>query len=611
MGGYRRFVRPDSARLDKSGTVDWRDSTTLGLHATAARGSIEAVAGRDELRIFADACLWVQEAETVADVLQRANDAARLLVETSCSYCAVRDGDVLPLVAHSGFRDPETARRWRLAVGKGIGGRVVQRGETMVVRDYRHDPRRESYSKSVIDAEGLRCSIAVPIRSGPRVVGVLYAADHRLRHFSSSEVELMTLFARSVSAALTAVEDRQALRQRIAASDEQAARMEAGRRLFAKVAVALAGGGGLEAALGVLDGRLGCAVELRDPFGHVVARLGEPGGAETRFSLQAGQRQLGTIVVTRPAPLDRSEQASLGQITQLIALWLLREQTALEDELGLGSRFLNDLLHGRLGDEDVVARQASILGVDLDVPRAVLCVGLEVERAGTYAAPLVTRQAADVIKYVAQARRLEPVLDLRGRDAVLLVRAEEDETGSLRGAIGSFLSEAGAALGGMRLAGGLGRICHALGDYAESYRDATLALGVARASIDGVRLRTHEDLGFYGLVARAVDPAMLDTLAQRALEPLRRSDARTGAQYVRTLAAFLHSDRRLKPAAAALHVHVNTLRYRLARIEHLLGVDLEDVEARFQLEFAVKLLEARGRVATDPATPAHPSRSST
>ena len=53
------------------------------------------MAGRDEVRIFADACLWVQEAETATEVLRRANDAARLLVETSCSYCATRDGDVL------------------------------------------------------------------------------------------------------------------------------------------------------------------------------------------------------------------------------------------------------------------------------------------------------------------------------------------------------------------------------------------------------------------------------------------------------------------------------------------------------------------------------------
>jgi len=551
-----------------------------------------SVAGRDEARIFADACLWVQEAETASDVLRRANEGARLLVETTCSYCAVRDGDVLRLVAHSGFRDPETARHWRLPVGKGIGGRVVQRGEPIVVRDYQHDPRRERYSKSVIDAEGLRCSIAVPIRSGGSTVGVLYAADHRLRRFTSGEVELMTLFARSVSAALSAVEDRQALRQRVAATDEHVARMEAGRRLSAEVTAALAGVG-LEAALGVLDGRLGCAVELRDPFGHVVAQVGEPGGQEARFAVRAGRHQLGTIAVTRPSPLDRAERAGLEHVAQLVALWLLRERSALEDELGLGSRFLDDLLRGRLGDRDAVARRASILGVDLDAPRTVLCVGPRVERPGADPVPLVTRQAADVIRRVAEARRLEPVLDLRGRDAVLLVRAGDDP-GSLRESIAAFLGAADAALGGVRLAGGVGRVCRAPSDYPESYREAELALEVARASPGGARLRTHDELGFYGLVARAVAPATLDALARRALEPLVRCDARTGARYVGTLAAYLRCDRRLKPAAAALHVHVNTVRYRLARIEQLLGVDLEDVEARFQLELALKLLEVRG-----------------
>jgi sugar diacid utilization regulator/GAF domain-containing protein len=554
------------------------------------------VAGRDDPRIFADACLWVQEAQTGPEVLRRANDGARLLVETTCSYCAVRDGDVLRLVAHSGFRDPETARRWSLPVGKGIGGRVVERGEAIVVRDYRHDPRRERYSKSLIDAEGLRCSIAVPIRSGARTVAVLYAADHRLRRFTSGQLEMMTLFARSVSAALAAAEDRQALRERIAASEEEAGRSEAGHLLFTEIGAALAGGG-LEAALGVLYGRLGCAVELRGPFGRVVAQVGEPRGEETALALRAGRQRLGSIVVWEESPFDRVERASLDQVTQLIALWLLRERTALEDDLGLGSRFLNDLLHGRLGDEDVVARQASILGVDLDVPRVVLCAGVAVEQPGHDGAPLVSRQAAEVIQRIAEARRLEPVLDLRGRDAVLLLRAD-GVTGPLRAAVGAFLGAAGAALGGVRLAGGMGRVCHGLGDYADSYREAELALEVARSSPDAERLRTHEDLGFYGLVARAVVPSMLDDLADRALEPLVRSDARTGAQYVRTLAAFLQADRHLKPAAAALHLHVNTLRYRLGRIERLLGVDLDDVEARFQLEFAVRVLEARGGVAS-------------
>jgi purine catabolism regulator len=38
-----------------------------------------------------------------------------------------------------------------------------------------------------------------------------------------------------------------------------------------------------------------------------------------------------------------------------------------------------------------------------------------------------------------------------------------------------------------------------------------------------------------------------------------------------------------------LHVHVNTLRYRLGKIQELLGVDLHDVDARFVLELALRV----------------------
>ncbi len=573
-----------------------------------AAGVAEARPRSPDARLFADACLWVQEADEPAEVLRRANDATRLLLGTSCSYLAIRDGDVLRLAAHSGFRNPQTAKDWRLPVGKGIGGRVVERGETLVVRDYRHDPRRESSSKSLIDAEGLRCSIAAPIRSGGRPVGVVYAAEHRLRRFSSADVELLTLFARSVSAALTAAEEHQALRRRLAAQEDAERRTAESRRLLAEVATVLAQEGGLEAALGVLAGRLAGAVAVRDRSGRTVAQVGEPAGDETAFPLGAAGRRLGLLALARERPLDAQERACLEQVAHLVTLWLLRTQTVVHEDHGPGSRFLDDLLHGRLGDEDAVIRQAAMLGIDLDVTRAVLCVGLHTDARKPQEAPFVTREAAETLRQVANRHGLEPVLDLRGPDVVLLVRAAKDSTTALRAAVAGLLGDASARLGGARFAAGLGRVCRGLGDYAESHREAALALEIARRSPTG-GVRTHEELGFYGLVARAVDPAMLDTLAEQTLQPLLTADARHHTQYVPTLAAYLRADRRLKPAAAALHVHVNTLRYRLARVERLLGVDLEDVDARFLLELAVRLLEARrgGGPAASAATGRRPS----
>jgi DNA-binding PucR family transcriptional regulator len=199
------------------------------------------------------------------------------------------------------------------------------------------------------------------------------------------------------------------------------------------------------------------------------------------------------------------------------------------------------------------------------------------------------------------ARRLEPVLDLRGRDMVLLVRTNETGAATLRTTVTMLLRETEAVLGGTRLAGGLGRTCRRLGDFAESYREAAIALDLARSAGGEAEIRTHEDLGFYGVLAGAVDPQALDALAQRTLAALLHADRELGTRYLVTLAAYLRDDRHLKPAASALGIHINTLRYRLARIEKLLGVRLDDADARFLLELAVRLVEARSGEALSPS----------
>jgi DNA-binding PucR family transcriptional regulator len=56
-----------------------------------------------------------------------------------------------------------------------------------------------------------------------------------------------------------------------------------------------------------------------------------------------------------------------------------------------------------------------------------------------------------------------------------------------------------------------------------------------------------------------------------------------------TLDAYLACDRHLERTAAALHVHVNTVRYRLGKVQENLGVDLHDVETRFLLELALRV----------------------
>ena len=71
------------------------------------------------------------------------------------------------------------------------------------------------------------------------------------------------------------------------------------------------------------------------------------------------------------------------------------------------------------------------------------------------------------------------------------------------------------------------------------------------------------------------EPAVAD-LAHPALATLASYDANAGAELYGTLAAYVASGCNQSDCARLLHVHLNTLKYRLKRISELTGVDFKD-----------------------------------
>jgi DNA-binding PucR family transcriptional regulator len=84
------------------------------------------------------------------------------------------------------------------------------------------------------------------------------------------------------------------------------------------------------------------------------------------------------------------------------------------------------------------------------------------------------------------------------------------------------------------------------------------------------------------------DRSLLDELARRRLASL---DAETDGSRERlreTLRAWLDHQGNVREVARALHVHPQTVRYRIGRLRERLGADLDDPEARFELSLALR-----------------------
>ncbi|WP_218670847.1 CdaR family transcriptional regulator [Microbispora sp. GKU 823] len=108
-----------------------------------------------------------------------------------------------------------------------------------------------------------------------------------------------------------------------------------------------------------------------------------------------------------------------------------------------------------------------------------------------------------------------------------------------------------------------------------------------RRSPHGPAVRGFAELGTHRLLLGLVDSETLRGFSRGLLGPLREHDDRRGSDLEATLRTFLDHDGQWAATAAALHIHVNTLRNRLAKIAELTGRDVGRTEDRVDLFLAL------------------------
>jgi purine catabolism regulator len=124
-----------------------------------------------------------------------------------------------------------------------------------------------------------------------------------------------------------------------------------------------------------------------------------------------------------------------------------------------------------------------------------------------------------------------------------------------------------------------------------AYKQAEQALSVARRR--GRALVEHEELATGSVLPLLQDDAVR-AFADGLLRALREHDATGRGDLVASLRAWLSRHGQWDAAAADLGVHRHTLRYRMRRVEEILGRSLDDPDVRMELWLALKATAAVG-----------------
>ncbi|WP_448626398.1 PucR family transcriptional regulator [Geodermatophilus sp. URMC 64] len=318
---------------------------------------------------------------------------------------------------------------------------------------------------------------------------------------------------------------------------------------------------------------------LRSP-GRVVATEPVPElglGPRWAVGIHAAGEFLGSLWVAESGgPLAEGHESVLREAARTAALHLLSHRLELQSDQSRTQDVGRELLAGG-SPADLLASSA---GLRLDDVHWV--VVLESQEA----LPARARLARAVTAYQASLSRRGLVLE-QGPRVYAVVPAADAGSAALR-----FATEAAryaAQATGLHVLASVGAAALAPRDIAVSRRQADSALRVLRHRMVPGNVVAHTDVRSQVTLLDLVDLVRERAeLREGKLQALVEADR--GGVLVATLSAYLDCFGDVRAAAERLGVHQNTFRYRLRRLQELVGLDLADPAERIVAALQVRAL---------------------
>ncbi len=460
-----------------------------------------------------------------------------------------------------------------------------------------------------LSVEGETWIWAYPLRSISGPLGhVIVRADSPPSETEQFFVQaLVQLMGATLGSARDHAKERataEELRRTVLALQQTVTELECREDIHERLCRVAVDGGGQEGIARTVHELTGYPVAIEDRFGNLRAwagpgrpdpypkesparreamlrrasRAGRPTRDGTRLVVVARPRDdaVGVLALIDPAgAAGTQELVALEHGATVLAMELARLCSLAETELRLGRDLVEELLAGTV-EGNALAR-AEALGYDLERPHRVVVVegGGRSKDEGLF---------FHAIRRAALDHRIASLIVSRGESVVLLADAERPWE--------EFRERILSELGRGQCRVGVGGLCLTPASFPRSYREAQMALKIQHSTHGRPGVTVFDDLGVYRVLGELGDSAtapVMERFVRDCLGPLIDYDARKeGSELVTTLSRYFECGGNYDATAEALAVGRSTLKYRLRRIRELLGVDLSDPEANFNLQLATR-----------------------
>ncbi|MGO1060197.1 helix-turn-helix domain-containing protein [Planococcus sp. FY231025] len=313
------------------------------------------------------------------------------------------------------------------------------------------------------------------------------------------------------------------------------------------------------------------------------------------FPIQSGRFLLGKLLVATEAgeQLSDTDLYFIQQSVLYFTLEINRESAFREMEHRFRSELMDDLMNGMLTENFI--KRAKDLG--LDTRHQLLPVAAEaiMEANDNALAELMAKRELAHLFQVEVNRRFPGSLIVSKEQYFIFLLSVRDKKPKqyLLEKIKRMAEELQAAITHQQLDAffklGVGQCVSKIDDLPGSIEDSMKVLHFMRSSNVKDQVIDNQSLGFERLLVPNKEKD-IEAFIYSTLGPVIEHDRQKNSELLKTLVAYTQSISFPGQAAKELHIHLNTLHYRLKRAAELLEVDLHNPDDLLNIQLACKLL---------------------
>jgi hypothetical protein len=287
----------------------------------------------------------------------------------------------------------------------------------------------------------------------------------------------------------------------------------------------------------------------------------EDGWRGRALAVRAGRRRVGLLLLAEPAdrPLPGEALPYLFAASTAVAIVAVQRDAAAVARSETAERLIDELRYGPLRGEEEVTRTAARFGLRLDLPHAAAVFAYSGSNRRTWSTALSWLEM--------------PVQEIDGHGWAVLGGDLPKEVSRIRVRLQGMVGDA-------PVLAAVGPVVTGPNETARSFRDAETVLDLLRRRPGEVEL-LHSSLGLAQLLL-AIPAERLDAYVVQQLGPLLDR-----TELMDTLDAWLATNGSRAAVAERMHLHRNSVGYRVGQIRQLLGADPLDPAMASRLRAAL------------------------